>query len=94
MKFYIKAANAGEVVSCRPGYAIVVDGSISGGDAYKYADYVNDISADEWVLVEHSFTLEAETVVCPLVMNPKNPGKDFLIDDFILSDAAGTFYIK
>ena len=94
MKFYIKAANAGEVVSCRPGYAIVVDGSISGGDAYKYADYVNDITSDEWVLVEHSFTLEAETVVCPLVMNPKNPGKDFLIDDFILSDAAGTFYIK
>lgn len=94
MTFYIKAANAGEVVSCRPGYAIVIDGSISGGDSYKYADYVNDIGSDEWILVEHSFTLEAETVVCPLVMNPKNPGKDFLIDDFTLSNAAGTFYIQ
>ncbi len=82
MTFYTKAAgtNAG---SCRPGYAIVVDGKISGGNDYIYGDYVNDIKGD-WTLVTHNFTIDKEGTYCVLIMNSKNKG-DLLIDDFTLT---------
>lgn len=81
MTFYTKAAgsNAG---SCRPGYAIVVDGKISSGNDYIYGDYVNDIKGD-WTLVTHNFTIDNEGTYCVLIMNSKNKG-DLLIDDFTL----------
>jgi len=81
MTFYTKAAGSNSG-SCRPGYAIVVDGKISGGDSYKYGDYTNDISSS-WILVKHTFTITEEGTYCVLVMNAKNKG-DLLIDDFKL----------
>ena len=84
MEFYVKAATASGA-SVRPGYAVVnEDGTISGGDAYKYGDYVNDISSTEWTKVAHTFTISTEGTYCVLIMNAKNPGKDVLIDDFVL----------
>ncbi len=86
MSFFAKAVE-GEA-SVRPGYAVVEGGSLSG-DSYKYADYVNGITNAEWVEVTHSFTLEADAVVCLLVMNPKSTATDVLIDDFKLTSSNG-----
>ena len=78
--FYIRATGDVEG-SCRPGVAYPpAEGSLSGND-YVYADYVNGINNSEWTQVTHEFTLNETKTVCVLVMNPKNPGKDFLIDD-------------
>lgn len=75
---YAKAATE-ENASARPGYAPVNEDGTMG--SYVYGDYVNDITNAEWVLVSYSFKLEAETKLNLVVMNPKNPGKDLLLDD-------------
>lgn len=93
MSFYVKAATS-EGGSIRPGYAIVVNGSVSNGDGYKYGEYVNDLSNSQWTAVTHQFKLEQPTTVCMVVMNAKKPGKDVLVDDFTLTDANGTAIIK
>ena len=87
MSFYAKG---GQV---RPGYAISVNGSIDQ-NGYKYGNYA-DLSATEWTLVEHEFTLEAPTTVNIVVMNPKDNNKkgykatDAIIDDFSLTTTDG-----
>lgn len=91
MKFYVKAAtNRGG--SVRPGYVPVVNGA-AVNTQYTYGDYVNDLTG-EWVLVEHTFTLDAETMVNPIVMISKNPGGAVIFDDFTLTAADGTIYIQ
>ena len=88
MEFYVKAATA-DGASVRPGYAIVnEDGSISGGNAYVYGEYVNDIPNTEWIKVTHTFTLNTDGTYCILIMNAKNPGRDVLIDDFKLTSGS------
>lgn len=90
MEFYVKATTA-DGASVRPGYAIInSDGTITGGDSYKYGDYVNDISNTTWVKVTHTFTLSADGTYCIVIMNAKNPGKDVLIDDFKLTSGTTT----
>lgn len=92
MKFYAKAATS-TGGSVRPGYAVVIDGKVSGSD-YKYGDYANGLTTDTWTEVTHTFTLEASTQVCLVIMNSKNPGANVLIDDFTLTDGNGVVYIK
>lgn len=87
MSFYAKG---GQV---RPGYAISVNGSIDGKNGYKYGSYAA-LSATEWKLVEHEFTLEAPTTINLVVMNPKTNSKgytatDAIIDDFSLTTTDG-----
>ena len=87
MSFYAKG---GQV---RPGYAISVNGSIDGQNGYKYGSYAA-LSATEWKLVEHEFTLEAPTTINLVVMNPKTNSKgytatDAIIDDFSLTTTDG-----
>lgn len=87
MSFYAKG---GQV---KPGYAISVNGSIDGQNGYKYGSYAA-LSATEWTLVEHEFTLEAPTTVNIVVMNPKDNKKgykatDAIIDDFSLTTTDG-----
>lgn len=73
--------------SCRPGYVPVKDGvAVSSG--YTYGQYVNDIKSTEWTAVNHEFTLEKQTTLCLVVMNPKNKG-NLLIDDFSLTTTDG-----
>lgn len=91
MKFYAKAATS-DGGSVRPGYVAVVDNAVSG--SYMYGSYVDDLTTDSWTEVTHTFTLEAETQLCLVIMNAKNPGANVLIDDFTLTDANGTVYIK
>ena len=82
--FYGKATTA-DVAQVRPGYVPVTGGSVG---SYAYGDYVN-INNSSWTLVSHEFTLDKETTVCLVVMNPKkssySSGKDVLIDDVTLT---------
>ena len=84
--FYTKATTS-DKSQVRPGYAIVENGTINSSSGYKYGGYV-DISTD-WTQVTHEFTLDVETTVCLLVMNPKagsySSGKDVLVDDATLT---------
>ena len=90
MTFWVRAATS-EGGSVRPGYApINADGSMG---TYTYGDYVNDLTT-EWQQVTHTFSLTAETKLNVVVMVSKNPGKNVIIDDFKLSNASGTFFIK
>ena len=85
MEFYVKALTS-EGASLRPGYAIAhEDGSSLSGDDYKYGDYVNDIPNTEWMKVTYTFTIDADGIYNVLMMNAKNPGNDFLVDDFKLT---------
>ena len=93
MKFFVKAATSAGG-SARPAYVIVPESGKLNGDCYQYGDYVNDLSSTEWKEVTHKFTIEADGTFCMAIMNPQNPGKDILIDDFTLTDAAGNAIIK
>lgn len=83
-----KAATA-ENASCRPGYAPIKEDGTVDGNGYKYADYVDNITNAEWVKASYEFTLEKETKVNLVVMNPKKPGKDLLLDDASLTTTDG-----
>lgn len=85
-KFYAKAATS-SAASVRPGYVPVTGGKVG---SYAYAEgYVNNITNGEWVEVNHSFTLASETTINLVVMNPKSPGVDVLIDDAELTTSDG-----
>ena len=85
---YAKAATE-EAASCRPGYAPIKEDGSADGSGYKYGDYVNDITNTEWVQASYEFTLAEETRLCLVVMNPKSPGKDVLLDDASLTTTDG-----
>ena len=82
--FWVKATTS-DVAQVRPGYVPVDDSNKAGN--YAYGDY-KDITTT-WQQVSHEFTLNAETKVCLVVMNPKkskySSGKDVLIDDATLT---------
>ena len=82
--FYAKATTA-DASQVRPGYVPVADGKVG---SYAYGDYAN-VSNTSWTQVTHEFTLDAETTVCLVVMNPKksgySSGKDVLVDDATLT---------
>ena len=80
MTFYVKPeADGGSV---RPGFVPVTDGKVG---SYVYGDYTNDIPAGQWTQVTHTFSLSAASTVNLVIMNPKKPGKNFLIDDFTIT---------
>lgn len=77
----------------RLGYAVVGEnGKIAGGDSYNYNSYTAT-TANDWTLITYEFTLEAETTVNFVVMNPKTSSyakaSDKLIDDFSLVTSNG-----
>ena len=87
--FYAKAGTS-DKCQCRPGYVPVTDGAVG---SYAYGDYAN-LKASEWTLVSHTFTLDATTTVCLVVMNPKGgtsyqDTQDILIDDASLVSSDG-----
>lgn len=83
--FYAKATTA-DAAQVRPGYVPIKADGTAG--SYAYGDYGN-INNNGWTLVSTEFTLDAETTVCLVVMNPKkssySSGKDVLIDDATLT---------
>jgi Exonuclease VII, large subunit len=84
MKFYTKAATA-DGGSVAPGYVPFSSDNKVG--SYVYGPYVNNLTTSTWVEVTYSFTLDAETTICLVVMNPKTTGKDVLIDDFTFTQS-------
>ena len=87
--FYARASKS-DLAQCRPGYVPVTDGSVG---SYAYGEYAN-LKASEWTLVSHTFTLDATTTVCLVVMNPKGgtsyqETQDLLIDDASLTTSDG-----
>ena len=86
IQFFAKGVADG--ASVRPGWVAIKDDGSADSNNYKYGDYVNDITASEWVEVKHQFTLEAQTKLCLVIMNPKDKG-DVLIDDYSLTTANG-----
>ena len=84
---YFKAATA-EKAGARLGYVPIGDDGTPGNYVYD-ADYVNDITDTEWVTKSYMFTLTEEQTICLVVMNPKSPGKDLLIDDASLKTEDG-----
>lgn len=82
--FWVKPTTD-DAAQVRPGYVPVGDDGKAG--SYKYGDYAT--LAAGWQQVSYDFTLEAETTVCLVVMNPKkssySSGKDVLIDDATLT---------
>ncbi len=86
-KFYTKAATA-DGGSVRPGYATVTDGKISS-TGYTYGDYTNDLNSSTWTEVSYEFNLASQTTVNLVIMNPKKPGANILIDDAQLTTADG-----
>ena len=84
---YFKAATA-EKAGARLGYVPIGDDGTPGNYAYD-ADYVNDITDTELVTKSYMFTLTEEQTICLVVMNPKSPGKDLLIDDASLKTEDG-----
>lgn len=82
--FWVKATTS-DAAQVRPGYVpIGSDGKVG---TYMYGDYAT--LSTSWQQVSHEFTLEAETTVCLVVMNPKkssySSGKDVLVDDATLT---------
>lgn len=89
--FYAKSTTA-DKSQCRPGYAIVVNGSIDSSTGYKYGSYQSLVNT-EWTLVTNEFTLTEATTVCLIVMNPKTSSyataQNILIDDATLMTSDG-----
>ena len=82
--FYAKGTDttAGSKCQTRPGYVpMKADGTVG---TYNYGDYI-DLSATEWTLVEHEFTLTEETTLCLVIMSPKgtsyHTSQNILVDD-------------
>lgn len=74
---FYKSAEAGVNGSIQLGYATV---DAENKPTYVYSNNYVD-SSDEWKEQTNTFTLEAETKICLVVMNSKKPGKSVLIDD-------------
>ena len=87
-KFYAKSTT-GDKSQTEAGYCTVTNG-VAGG--YKYGEYT-DLNNNSWTEVSTSFTLDAETTVCLLMMNPKNSNfataQDILVDDAELTTSDG-----
>lgn len=83
-EFYAKSTTA-DPAQVRPGYVPVANGKVG---SYTYGSYAS-INNTGWTKVTYEFTLEAETTVCLVVMNPKKSdysfGKDALVDDATLT---------
>ena len=81
--FWVKATTE-DVSQARPGYVPIADGKAG---TYAYGDYATLTTS--WQKVSYDFTLDAETTVCLVVMNPKkssySSGKDILVDDATLT---------
>ena len=84
--FYAKGTDTttGSKCQTRPGYVPMKSDGSADSQNYKYGDYAT-LSATEWTLVEHEFTLEAETTLCLVIMSPKNSNyhtsQNILVDD-------------
>ena len=90
--FYAKAATA-DAAQAKAGYVpISIEDNVYKPGNFKYESTFTNLSGSEWTLVSTEFTLQEETMVCLLVMNPKSTtstnvqytAQDILVDDVTL----------
>lgn len=89
-KFYAKSTTT-DVSQTQAGYCMVANGTVVA-NSYKYGGYVN-LSNTSWTEVSTTFTLDQETTVCLVMMNPKTSNyatsQDILVDDAELLTSDG-----
>lgn len=89
-KFYAKSTTT-DVSQTQAGYCMVANGTVVA-NSYKYGGYVN-LSNTTWTEVSTTFTLDQETTVCLVMMNPKTSdyatSQDILVDDAELLTSDG-----
>lgn len=89
-KFYAKSTTT-DVSQTQAGYCLIANGAVVA-NSYKYGGYVN-LSNTTWTEVSTTFTLDQETTVCLVMMNPKTSNyatsQDILVDDAELLTANG-----
>ncbi len=89
-KFYAKSTTT-DVSQTQAGYCMVANGTVVP-NSYKYGGYVN-LSNTTWTEVSTTFTLDQETTVCLVMMNPKTSdyatSQDILVDDAELLTSDG-----
>ena len=84
--YYAKATTA-DVAQARAGWVPYKDGA-PVSSSYKYGNFVS-INTTEWTLVSIEFTLNEDSTISVICMNPKvtegkTSGKDILVDDATL----------
>lgn len=86
--FYAKSTTS-DKSQTQAGYVPVTEGKVG---SYNYLGYVN-INNTSWTLVSGTFTLEATTTICLVIMNPKTTdyatAQNILIDDASLTTSDG-----
>ncbi len=91
VNFYAAAATS-DAASITAGFVPVTNGTVGNYNYTKGSDSKNkyyNLSASEWTQVNFTFTLSAQTTICPVVMVSGNPGKNVLIDDYTLTTSDG-----
>lgn len=91
VNFYAAAATS-DAASITAGFVPVTNGTVGNYNYTKGSDGKNkyyNLSASEWTQVNFTFTLSAQTTICPVVMISGNPGKNVLIDDYTLTTSDG-----
>ena len=81
--FYAKASTA-DLCQTRAGFVPMKDDGSVG--TYKYGDYI-DINNNGWTPVSYEFTLESNSVVCLVVMNPKETAGKHVSQSILIDDA-------
>lgn len=72
---------------CRIGYVPVTSGSVG---SYNYATGYTTLSNTAWTQVSNTFTLDATTTICLVVMNPKSSGSYCVAQNILVDDASLT----
>ena len=83
--FYAKAVAGTAKIA--PGYVAIVNGAPDSQN-YKYPETYPEVGT-EWTAVNHSFTLDADTELCLVIMKHKSTANDVIIDDYVLSTTDG-----
>ena len=85
ISFYAKAVAGTAKIA--PGYVAIVNGAPDSQN-YKYPETYPEVGT-EWTAVNHSFTLDADTELCLVIMKHKSTANDVIIDDYVLSTTDG-----
>jgi hypothetical protein len=85
ISLYAKAVTGTSKIA--PGYVAIINGAPDSQN-YMYIETYPEVGTS-WTKVEHSFTLNADTEVCLVIMKHKSTSNDVIIDDYSLTSSDG-----
>ncbi len=85
ISLYAKAVTGTSKIA--PGYVAIINGAPDSQN-YMYIETYPEVGTS-WTKVEHSFTLDADTEVCLVIMKHKSTSNDVIIDDYSLTSSDG-----